>query len=108
MGEEPFRRGVHSYLEARRDGSATSADFLDALTHASRLPVAPAFDTFLNQNGVPQVEVRLQCETRGAKLALTQHRLEDARVARPRRRSAGRFPSAPAYGSGASCARSAR
>ena len=75
MGEEPFRRGVQSYLEARRDGSATSADFLDALSQASRLPVAPAFDTFLNQNGVPQVDVRLACGKRGATLALTQHRL---------------------------------
>ncbi|MET0442574.1 MAG: M1 family metallopeptidase, partial [Casimicrobiaceae bacterium] len=75
MGEEPFRRGVQSYLEARAEGSATSADFLDALSQASRLPVAPAFDTFLNQNGVPQVDVRLVCDKRGATLALTQHRL---------------------------------
>ena len=49
-----------AYLDARRDASATSKDFLDALTQASRLPVATAFDTFLNQNGVPQVDVRLQ------------------------------------------------
>lgn len=76
MGEEPFRRGVRSYLDARRDGSATADDFLAALTQASRLPVAGAFDTFLNQNGVPQVEVRLQCDASGARLALTQHRLE--------------------------------
>jgi alanyl aminopeptidase len=76
IGEEPFRSGVRSYLEARRDGSATAEDFLASLAQASRMPVTPAFDTFLNQNGVPQVDVRLQCGTRSAQLALTQHRLD--------------------------------
>ncbi|MDQ2961709.1 MAG: M1 family metallopeptidase [Pseudomonadota bacterium] len=76
VGEEPFRSGVRDYLESRRDGSATAEDFLQSLTKASRLPLAPAFNTFLNQNGVPHVDVRLQCEGGGAKLALTQHRLE--------------------------------
>ena len=76
IGEAPFRRGVQRYLEARRDGSATSADLLEALSQASRRPVAPAFDTFLNQNGVPQIDVRLQCDRKsGATLALTQRRL---------------------------------
>jgi len=75
IGEAPFRRGVQRYLEARRDGSATAADLLDALQRSSGQPVAPAFDTFLNQNGVPQVKVRLQCGKKGAALALTQHRL---------------------------------
>ena len=41
----------------------------------SKLPVAQAFSTFLDQNGVPQVEVKLQCAAGGAKLALSQHRL---------------------------------
>ena len=34
-----------------------------------------AFDTFLNQNGAPQVEVRLQCGKGGAKAILAQQRL---------------------------------
>jgi len=75
-GEETFRRGVKSYLEARSDGSATSDDFLRSIERASGLPVTPAFNTFLNQNGVPQVDVRLQCGARGAQLALSQHRLD--------------------------------
>ena len=75
MGEEPFRRGVRTYLETRRYGSATTDDFLDALTKTSRLPVAEAFNTVLKQNGVPQIEVRLRCGTEGAQLELTQHRL---------------------------------
>ena len=75
IGEEPFQRGVRSYLAARRDGNATVDDFLGALGTASQRPVAPAFATFLDQNGVPQVEVKLQCGAGGAKLALSQRRL---------------------------------
>ena len=75
LGEEPFRRGVQRYLESRRYGSATAQDFLESLAAASGRPVTPAFDTFLNQNGVPQVDVRLQCGAGGAKVVLTQHRL---------------------------------
>lgn len=75
IGEEAFRRGVRRYLESRRDGNATVDDFLGALEAASNRPVTPAFSTFLDQNGVPQVEVKLQCAAGGAKLALSQHRL---------------------------------
>jgi len=75
IGEAPFRRGVQRYLETRRDGSATATDLLDALTRSSRLPIAPAFETFLDQNGVPRVEVRLQCDAKGAALSLSQRRL---------------------------------
>jgi alanyl aminopeptidase len=75
IGEETFRRGVRDYVEARRDGSATAQDFLAALEKASGKPVAPAFDTFLNQNGVPKLDVSLQCDAGGAKALLAQHRL---------------------------------
>jgi cytosol alanyl aminopeptidase len=75
LGEEAFRQGVRDYLEARHDGSATAEDFLDALAKASRQPVVPAFDTFLNQNGVPKLDVRLQCAADGVKLSLAQQRL---------------------------------
>ncbi|HET9045744.1 MAG TPA: M1 family aminopeptidase, partial [Casimicrobiaceae bacterium] len=75
IGEGPFRRGVQRYLEARRDGSATASDLLDALGQASRRPVAPAFDTFLNQSGVPKIDVRVQCDKKGSALLLRQERL---------------------------------
>ncbi len=75
LGEEPFRRGVQRYLESRRYGSATAKDFLGALETSTGRPVTSAFETFLNQNGVPQVEVQLQCGKDGAKAILAQHRL---------------------------------
>ncbi|HYT96566.1 MAG TPA: M1 family metallopeptidase [Casimicrobiaceae bacterium] len=75
IGEEKFRRGVRAYLESRLDGSATADDFLQALTRASRMPVTPAFNTFLNQNGVPQIDVTLHCAPTRAWIDLRQHRL---------------------------------
>ena len=74
LGEETFRRGVQAYLAQHRFGNATAADFLDALSTASAKPVAAAFSTFLDQNGVPQVRVELDCSTQPATLALSQHR----------------------------------
>ncbi|HSC23116.1 MAG TPA: M1 family metallopeptidase [Casimicrobiaceae bacterium] len=74
LGEATFRRGVQAYLAQHRFANATAADFLDALSAASAQPVAPAFSTFLDQNGVPQVRVALDCSARPATLALEQHR----------------------------------
>ena len=74
LGEATFRRGVQAYLAQHRFGSATAADFLDALSAVSAKPVASAFSTFLDQNGVPQVRVQLDCTTHPATLALSQHR----------------------------------
>ena len=66
IGPHTFRRGVRRYLRAHADGNATTAQFLEALSAASRKPVAPAFSTFLEQNGVPQIAVSLDCAQRGS------------------------------------------
>jgi alanyl aminopeptidase len=75
LGEADFRRGVREYLASRADDSATASDFLAALSKASSRPVAPAFETFLDQNGVPQLTARLACDATGARLTLSQARL---------------------------------
>ena len=104
LGEENFRRGVRDYIEARSDGSATAQDFLAALAKGSRLPITPAFDTFLNQNGVPRLDVRLQCTADGPKLTLAQQRLVPlgAIGAEPRH---WQIPVCIRYGSGQATAR---
>jgi alanyl aminopeptidase len=61
VGEPKFQAGVRKYLEAHRFGSATARDFLQALEAASRPGVAAAFSTFLDQAGVPLLEVSLDC-----------------------------------------------
>jgi alanyl aminopeptidase len=99
IGEEPFQRGVRRYLETRIDGNATADDFLNALAVASGRTVAPAFSSFLDQNGVPQVEIALQCDKRGARLALAQRRLAP-RGAGPAREQRWRIPLCARYGKG--------
>jgi alanyl aminopeptidase len=74
IGEAAFRHGVQKYLAGHRYASATVGDFLDALTQDSGRPVGPAFTSFLEQNGVPQVDVRLECADRRARLELAQRR----------------------------------
>ncbi len=74
LGEAPFREGVRGYLERHRYASATVGDFLAAIAASSGRPVAPAFATFLDQNGVPQVGVELACSRGRARLLLSQRR----------------------------------
>ena len=77
VGEEKFRAGVHHYLSAHAEGNATERDFLSAVEAASRPGVAAAFSTFLDQPGVPLVEVGLDCSAAGGSgtLRLSQKRL---------------------------------
>ncbi len=76
LGKERFQQGVQSYLRAHAYGNATATDFLASISEATGQDVAPAFDTFLDQSGVPQLTVQLSCG-RGKKpeLALAQERL---------------------------------
>jgi alanyl aminopeptidase len=74
LGKEPFRKGVRTFLERHAHGNASAADFLEALETATDKRVAPAFASFLDQNGVPQVSVALDCKTTPSRLLLSQHR----------------------------------
>ncbi len=75
VGPEAFQRGVRGFVGAHAGGTASTADFLRALSSASGRDVAPAFSTFLDQPGVPRVALELQCPA-GAppRLALEQRR----------------------------------
>lgn len=76
MGPGPFQKAVRSYLKAREYGNATSRDFLAALGAEGHPEVPAAFSTFLDQPGVPEISVALDCAPGGpAKLSLKQKRL---------------------------------
>ena len=62
VGPEVFQRGVRRYLDAHAHRSATTADFLAALSHAAGRDVATPFSSFLDQPGAPRVAARLRCE----------------------------------------------
>jgi cytosol alanyl aminopeptidase len=75
IGPSSFQAGVRAYLEAHRFGSATEKDFLGAIEAASRPGVAAAFTTFLDQAGMPLLDVTLDCGGGEPRLALSQKRL---------------------------------
>ena len=61
MGPEDFRRGVQSYMKQYAFRTTTAGDFLDSLSSAAKKDVATPFLTFLNQSGIPDVSVTLEC-----------------------------------------------
>jgi cytosol alanyl aminopeptidase len=69
-----FRKGVQLYLIRHAYGTTTSADFLRDLSEGSGENIAPAFDTFLDQPGVPLVSVALKCGAGPPVLEVTQKR----------------------------------
>ncbi len=76
LGKDKFQKGVQNYLRAHAYGNATAPDFLAAISEAAGSDVAPAFDTFLDQSGVPQLTVQLVCgRGKTPELQLAQERL---------------------------------
>ena len=53
VGDEVFRRGLRTYLEAHRFGAAVAEDFLTSESIAAGWDVASAMRTFLDQSGSP-------------------------------------------------------
>jgi alanyl aminopeptidase len=62
VGVPAWQKGVHAYLAAHAHGNATADDFLDAESAAGGKDVKAAMHTFLDQPGVPYVEVTSHCE----------------------------------------------
>ena len=64
IGPERFRAGVHAFLTAHANASATAADFFSALGDAAGSPaVTKAMHTFTDQPGVPVLDIRREGET---------------------------------------------
>ena len=70
VGPEKFREGVQNYLRARTYKNGRTEDFLSALTAATTPATAPAFRTFLDQPGIPEVTVAIRC-SKGSKPVAT-------------------------------------
>lgn len=61
MGEHRFGDGVRRYLQRHEWGNATGRDFIAALA-ADDPQLGPAFESFVEQAGIPRVAVALVCE----------------------------------------------
>jgi aminopeptidase N len=57
VGADTFRRAINSYLQAHAYGNATSEDLWTAIASASGRPVDRIMPTFVQQPGVPLVEM---------------------------------------------------
>jgi alanyl aminopeptidase len=74
LGPDAFQAGVRRYMQRHAWGSATSADFFQALAGAD--PALPdAVRSFTRQGGIPRLSVTLQCDGGPPRLQLAQSRL---------------------------------
>ncbi len=74
IGKEKFRQGVQLYLKQHAWGNATASDFEAAISTVAGQNIAPDFDSFLDQAGVPEVSVTLDCQSHPT-LELAQKRV---------------------------------
>ena len=77
LGKENFRKGVRDYLKGHAFGSATSRDFFQAIGGAAGRgdEALAAFTAFVDQSGVPLIDVALRCEGTRPSIVVSQHRL---------------------------------
>jgi len=72
VGADVFRNGINTYLQTHAYKNATSEDFWKAIAATSGKPIERILPTFVNQPGVPLVEVSdLTCDAAKAETRAT-------------------------------------
>ena len=74
LGEETFRAGVNAYIQQHQYANATAADFWEAQTKTSKKPVDQIMPTFVDQAGVPIIDVKQACSGNSTNVTLDQRR----------------------------------
>jgi aminopeptidase N len=74
VGADTFRQGVNAYLQAHAYGNATSEDFSKSISSTSGKPVERILPTFVNQPGVPLLDVSIACAGGQTTVTLKQQR----------------------------------
>ena len=81
IGEDAFRGGINAYLERFKYANARAEDFWSVVAKSSGRPVDRVMASFVNQPGLPLVNVEIVCGPQGAQLAVSQERyVRDAAV----------------------------
>jgi aminopeptidase N len=63
VGEEGFQAGVRLHMQRHSDNTATAEDFMASLAEGSgRAELIPAFESFIEQPGVPLVSASINCD----------------------------------------------
>ena len=73
-GEDVFRAGINAYLKAHAFGSVTAEDFWNAQAKASGKPIDRIMPTFVDQPGVPLIQIEAIREGSQTFITLSQHR----------------------------------
>ena len=75
LGDDAFRAGVRAHMRRFRHGVADANDFTESLAVGSEKPeVIPAFRSFIEQPGVPLLEVEAECNKDVSSLRVRQSR----------------------------------
>ena len=74
IGRDKFQAALRRYVTKHAHGTATTADFMAALSAEAGTDVGPVFASFLDQPGAPLVTAELSCTQGAPKLLLTQRR----------------------------------
>lgn len=74
IGRDRFQSGVRAYLADRAWGNATSADFVAAVSKVAGEDLGPAFATFLDQAGAPQLDMKVVCNDGVRRIEFSQQR----------------------------------
>jgi len=73
LGPDLFNRGIHAYLTKFAGGNATAYDFVGTIAQTTNHPeIVEAFNSFINQPGVPDLQTTLQCASNGASVGVAQ------------------------------------
>ena len=75
VGKEAFRDGVRFHMKKYAFGHADAIQFIESIERFSQKPkIKAAFQSFLNQKGVPLVKLDYQCTDVGNTVTLNQSR----------------------------------
>jgi len=74
VGADTFRKGVNAYIDAHAYKNATSEDFSKSLAATSGKPVERILPSFVNQPGVPLLDVSMTCAGGSTAVTLKQQR----------------------------------
>jgi alanyl aminopeptidase len=88
VGAENFQKGVRSYMKKYAFGHATAQDFISEIEAFSNQDnIKAAFNSFLNQKGVPLVSIDYQCENNQVQFSLKQERYLPVGARSPKQQS---------------------
>ena len=83
VGADDFRRGVASYLKKFAYGNAAAEDFWTEVTRVSRKPVDRIMASYVDQPGVPLLQVGARCAGPATDVSIQQGRFTGAPNATP-------------------------